>query len=166
MKLIALHNKDGEVVAYTRVDDADYTSLSRHKWHLTSEGYVGRNAPMVNRERGATIRMHREVLGFPDSSVDHKNGDTLDNQRHNLRACSKRDNNRNSRKTRSSTTSRYKGVVLRSDTGKWQAYIEDGRQISLGYHTVEEDAARAYDRKAIELFGEFARTNFPLEDYL
>jgi len=40
----------------------------------------------------------------------------------------------------------------------------DGKRMSLGYHAIEEDAARAYDRRAFEVFGQFANLNFP-EDY-
>ena len=54
----------------------------------------------------------------------------------------------------------------------WRAYISDPdtsypkkRHIRLGYHRTAEEAARAYDRKAIEMYGEFAYTNFPSEEY-
>lgn len=36
-----------------------------------------------------------------------------------------------------------------------------GDAVYLGAHTVEEDAARACNREAVELFGEYARANFP-----
>ena len=39
----------------------------------------------------------------------------------------------------------------------------EGKCFFLGYFVDEVEAARAYDRKAVELFGEFARLNFPEE---
>jgi hypothetical protein len=55
--------------------------------------------------------------------------------------------------------SRYKGVSRNRE--KWQARIKvDGKQSHLGIFTDEEDAARAYDAAARELFGEFAYLNF------
>jgi hypothetical protein len=44
---------------------------------------------------------------------------------------------------------------------KWRATITFNRkQIHLGAFDDESEAARAYDRKALELFGAFAKTNF------
>jgi hypothetical protein len=41
----------------------------------------------------------------------------------------------------------------------------DRKKIHLGRFDDEIEAAKAYDRKAIELFGEFAYLNFPDEAY-
>lgn len=58
------------------------------------------------------------------------------------------------------TSSRYKGVSYRKDRGKWVAYIRfGGRKRHLGTFEKASDAAKAYDRAAIEHFGEFAVTN-------
>ena len=47
---------------------------------------------------------------------------------------------------------------------KWFAKIYfEGRRIWLGYFLHETEAARAYDAKAVELFGEFAHLDFPEE---
>ena len=43
---------------------------------------------------------------------------------------------------------------------KWCASIRiDGKLINIGSFDIEEEARDAYDRKAVELFGEFARPN-------
>ena len=61
-------------------------------------------------------------------------------------------------------TSEYVGVAYREDCGKWRAYISRrGKRHYLGNFTKEEDAARAYDKKAIELYGEDAKLNFPIK---
>jgi hypothetical protein len=72
-------------------------------------------------------------------------------------------NNMNARGNRN-TTSKYKGVNLntRSPKKPWKAQIQyQKRKYDLGQHTTEEAAAKAYDAKAKELFGEFAVLNFP-----
>jgi EREBP-like factor len=65
---------------------------------------------------------------------------------------------------RSDSKSGYKGVEIKP-SGRFQAYIGKpngkGRQIKLGTYDTPEEAARAYDKKAIELHGEFTNLNFP-----
>ena len=58
-------------------------------------------------------------------------------------------------------TSMYKGVCFVKKTNKWRAYIKhNGQSIHLGYFTDEADAGHAYDRKAYDFFGVFAKLNF------
>jgi hypothetical protein len=94
--------------------------------------------------------------------VDHRNGDGLDNQRANLRICTHSQNMYNAKK-RSTNTTGFKGVY-RSRTKhivRFRAQIQIHRkQIYLGSYSSLEDAARAYDNKAREIYGEFANTNF------
>lgn len=89
--------------------------------------------------------------------VDHINGNKLDNRKSNLRICTDAENARNSSKK----SGNFKGVQWRSDKHKFRARIMDnGKEIFIGYFTNEIEAAKAYDTKAKELFGEFARLNF------
>jgi hypothetical protein len=142
---------------YAYVDAADYEWLSQWTWHMLG-GYATR------WEKGRAIFMHREILKPPKGKmVDHVNGNKLDNTRANLRTCSRPENSRNKSKPHG-TSSRFRGVSYRKDCGRWYARIRfEGRLIHLGSFTDEVEAARAYDRKAVELFGEFARLNFPEE---
>lgn len=60
------------------------------------------------------------------------------------------------------SSSKYKGVHFEKFTGRWRACIRMGDQnLKLGRFRSEEDAARAYDAKAKEMWGEYARLNFP-----
>jgi hypothetical protein len=96
-----------------------------------------------------------------DKIVDHKDGNGLNNQKNNLRLCSYSQNSQNSKRP-SHNTSGYKGACWSKGSNKWQAYIKlNGKCIHLGYFTCLLKAARAYDLKAKELFGNFARLNFP-----
>lgn len=145
------------------VDDADFEWLFQWTWCANAGGYTfyaARNQPIDGRLK--YIRMHRQILGLTDSAihVDHKDRDGLNNQRHNLRICSRSQNTMNSIGQRTSTSA-YKGVSWHKANNKWQAQIggEQGN-IYLGYFLTEEDAARAYDAAAREMFGDFARPNF------
>ena len=148
------------------VDDEDYDRVMgaislRAKWYAhsppTSKKYYAMNG-------SRDISIHRVVINAPKGmQVDHINGDPLDNRKENLRICTRSENCRN-RKVRSNSRSGYKGVEIKS-SGRFQAYIGNpnmkSRHIKLGTYDTPEEAARAYDKKAIQLHGEFANLNFP-----
>jgi hypothetical protein len=57
-------------------------------------------------------------------------------------------------------TSKYKGVYFQKESGKWRAGISyRNKTIYIGLYLTEDEAALAYNAKAIELFGEFAVLN-------
>jgi hypothetical protein len=142
---------------YALVNAADYEWLSRWAWRLDG-GYA------VRWEKDKRIYMHREIMQPPQEMVvDHIDRNRLDNCQANLRVCTRNENTYNRRK-RSGSYSQFKGVGYRKNRGKWFAEIRfEDQPIWLGFFTDEVEAARAYDRKAVELFGEFARLNFPEE---
>jgi hypothetical protein len=91
-----------------------------------------------------------------DEQVDHENRDKSDNRRHNLRLATHHQNSANQDRK-----GKTKGVIFTKKTpnssGRWRARIRyHGKLIHLGYHATEAEAAAAYNRAAIELFGEFA----------
>ena len=141
------------------VDTDDHERLSKFKWTLHQKGnckYARRNKHHPDG-RQTTILMHREILSSP--MIDHIDGNGLNNQRTNLRPCTNSQNSANRKKSKRNTSG-FKGVCKRSK--RWDAYIRvGGIQIHLGCFDTPEQAAHAYDRKAIEVFGEFARLNFP-----
>jgi hypothetical protein len=105
--------------------------------------------------------MHRLIAGATSKDiVDHINHNTLDNRRENLRLVCKSKNGQNRRE--STSASGYIGVVRQNSRDvTWQAKImHKGKRYSLGTYADAREAAKAYDRKAIELFGAEARTNF------
>lgn len=153
------------------VDDADYESVMRYSWTAykdTANGlgdawYVRRAT--CNAE-GKPVSLHREIMGVTDPKVyvDHRDHNPLNNTRGNLRICTPRQNTANRRPYRN-TLSRFKGVSTTPNRKKWRAYVGLTPQVYLGIFEKEEDAARAYDAKAREVFGEFALLNFPDEAF-
>lgn len=148
------------------LDPEDEHLRTAHTWWLTSHGYVGTD---VRRKGGGYRRvyLHRRVLKAPSGlEVDHRNRNKLDNRRANLRLATGTQNKRNAGPRRTyagkPTNSPYKGVFLHRQSGRWNARIRhSGRQHSLGYFDDQVDAARAYDKAALEHHGEFACINFP-----
>jgi len=111
------------------------------------------------------VTLARFIMGAkPNQIIDHINGNPLDNRRCNLRFVTTQQNAYNQKKQKRITSSRYKGVYRQSQSRKksWMAYItQDGKKRNLGTYSTEEDAARAYDKAAKKLFGEYAHLNSP-----
>jgi len=159
MKLIPL-----SLGKFTTVDDEDYQRFSQYKWHT----YKNRNTYYAVRNvwqkdgKTRSILMHREILGLKHGDsrkTDHKDGDGLNNRRCNLRICTNRQNCRNCHAIWG--TSKYRGVYWNTKDKRWRAGITyNGKHLHLGSFTIEDEAARVYDAKALELFREFASTNF------
>lgn len=141
------------------VDPCDLRLVCDHGWYKNNAGYA------VARVQNKLVRMHRLILGVREGqTIDHINGDRLDNRRCNLRICTRSQNNMNKKK-RDNTTSQYKGLYLASD-GKWVARVSrDGKTVNLGRFPTQEAAALAYDIAAKTLHGDFAKTNDDLGLY-
>ncbi len=142
------------------VDDADYGWLSQHKWTITiSHGsfYAVRKLPRA--EGRGTVYMHRAILGVPPGKEGHHiDRDGLNNQRGNLRIFSRSANQQAKRLPQGS--SQYQGVSWDGEAKKWRARISvNGHAKFLGRFSSEHDAARAYNREALESYGPDARVN-------
>lgn len=164
------------LVAWVDEEDAD---LARMGWTAKSAGkkgtpsYYAINTWRIGEERGEYY-LHNLVWEKANNAplprgflVDHINRDKLDCRKGNLRLATRKDNEANKRKRRGNTSSKYKGVSKMGGSGRkspWRATITlDKVQTPLGCYTTEEEAARAYDERAIVEFGEFAWINFPEE---
>lgn len=150
----------------TIVDDKDYRLLKQWKWHATARKtkndiyvYAARFAVVDGKE--TTIRMHREVSNASlGQEVDHRNGNTLDNRRKNLRVCTHAENMRASRRKMKGASSRYKGVWWASDRKKWAAGLKwKGANLKMGQYDTQEDAAVAYNVAAQFYYGAYAVLN-------
>lgn len=146
------------------VDDVDYERASRMHWRVF----------LANRRRlyavaGRNTLLHRFILNAPAGmSVDQINGDGLDAQRANLRLLTPSQTIAKnwSRVVGSHSTHKFKGAsYLEGRARPWRATISvNGKQRFLGYYGNQVDAAKAYDAAARLYFGEFANTNFVVEE--
>lgn len=127
-----------------------------NSWNIT--GRVGNFYVSANICRGGSIILHRLILSFPDGlDIDHINGDTLDNRKSNLRICTHGENMRN-RKVNNGC--KYKGVFFVNRSKNFRAEIVvNGKRTHIGQFLDPREAALAYNEKALEIHGEFARLN-------
>lgn len=142
----------------TLVDDQDYDWLNQWKWYA---GGSPARIYVARQEKGSlkTIRMHRLILGATGRHVlvDHKNGNTLDNRRENLRLCTTGENIQNQKAHANSFTG-VKGVCLFRK--KFRAEIQfDKNRVYLGAFEDIKDALLAYNEAALKYHGEFAKLN-------
>lgn len=153
------------------VDDEDFEFLNQWRWKLLvsyNSTYAVRNVSKYlgggrknKKYEYKCILMHRLIMKANDDRiVDHKDHNGLNNQKSNLRLCTKADNNRNVGKHADAKYSKYKGVSFDKNRGKWISAVKFQRKtINLGRFDSEDAAAKAYNYKADELFGEFANLN-------
>ncbi|MFA7361991.1 MAG: HNH endonuclease [Candidatus Kapaibacterium sp.] len=138
------------------VDDEDYEYLNQFKWaaRFSKKRYYAHKAKTKE-----SIMMHRFILNPPKNMiVDHIDHNGLNNQRNNLRICN---NKQNSYNKQSWGECGYLGVYKRNRNGGYLSRIsKDNNSYFLGFFNNKEDAAKAYDIKAKELFCEFANLNF------
>jgi len=141
------------------IDDEDYEKVSQFKWCVNGVSPSHYGIRVCKGQRGKLIHLHRFLMNAPDGfDVDHIDGDTMNNQKSNLRICTRSQNSINSKKKKG--LSKFKGVHWLKDNKKWRAKImKDGKSFYLGCFTNEAEAAAAYNNKAKEIFGNFARLN-------
>lgn len=162
----AIAHSNGEFIKFpltrglhTLVDLQDIGALGGYKWSVVDTGR-GKYAVRNGGKRGC-VYLHREIMKPPDGMVvDHKNGDTLDNRRENLRVCTIQQNCHNNagRKIRPEPLPRG---VYRNRKAYVAQIREGGTTRYIGSFPTPELAARAFDEAALRSRGEFARTNFP-----
>lgn len=149
-----------------KIDAEDFERVSNYRWHAAKIfGIYARKTP---DETCSHAYMHRFIMDAkPGQIIDHRDGDTLNNTKANLRIATAQQNAFNRRRRRDSS-SRFKGVMRSRDSDKkWRALIRhNGRTRHLGVFPTEKAAAYAHDLAVLALRGEFARTNFPADSVI
>lgn len=136
------------------VSKDSFNTVLPYTWCVDGTGHV------MSRTFGKAVKMHRLLTGADAGEyVDHIDGNPLNNVISNLRICTKKQNEYN-QKRRMDNSSGYKGVSYCNRRKRYRAYInKDGHQFHVGYYHHAEEAANAYNKKAKELFGDYARLN-------
>jgi hypothetical protein len=143
------------------VDDEDYEWLSKYKWGVSVSKYGYIRAKKGKTKSCKYQKMHRMILGITDPTifVDHIDRNPLNNCRSNLRIATKGQNNMNVN-SRKNSTSKFVGVHWDKARKRWRAaVVNNAKSFYVGRFKNEEDAALAYNERAILLHGEFANLN-------
>lgn len=155
-----IRTQDGLTVL---VDANDYDWLIQFQWSARGGKrikYAYTSLPFHGKT--IVVKMEHLIMEVPTGFVcDHINHSGMDDRKKNLRICTHRQNMWNSRPSKTSS-SKFKGVSWSKEHKRWRAYARPSHKyIHLGEFGDEVDAAKAYDAKAKELYGEFACLNFP-----
>jgi len=144
------------------VDDEDFEYLSQFSWHAIKshtkgDFYAKTSIKVGDQYRG--FMMHKMLLREDGMITDHVSGNTLNNQKANLRLCTVSQNGVNRRSGRNST-SKYLGVSWCKNRKKWLSTVTvNGKGKKLGSFDTALEAAIITNIAMRKYYGEFARPN-------
>lgn len=159
-RLIALTQGQNAIV-----DSSDYEQLNQFNWCAMwvpkAHGFYVVRSKNIGGGRFRLIQMARDILDCnPKEEADHRDRNTLNNRRENIRKATRLQNGSN-RGLQSNNTSGFIGVHWIKKSKNWVARIKHKQKlIHIGCFDSPEEAARAHDKYAKQLHGEFAVLNF------
>ena len=156
---------------FTIVDPQDFYQFNIFNWcpRVQGQNIYAVRFTGDTKKNNRVISLHREIMNAPKGLlVDHRNNDSSDNHRGNLRIATAYQNGQNRRiKKKETAWSQFVGIYFDKGRRNWIYQVRaNGKLVSTGRFATEIEAARARDRAAIKYHGEFARLNFPKEDYI
>ena len=152
-------------VKYAKINIYSYWKVKNYTWGVSKDKntFYAFTTYYINGKR--TTKLLHKILNPTWRTTDHWDKNGLNNTRENLRECTHSQNNMNKNKPKNNTSG-FKGVNPRN-SGKFQARImKKYKSTYIGNFNTAEEAARAYDKEALKLFGKWASLNFPKEDYM
>lgn len=142
---------DDTLNCYFTIDEIDFDKITTRNWCLHKDGYARTSVKTV------PTSVSQFILG---DYLDHKDRVKLNNTRSNLRFYVYQAENTYNQSIRSDNTSGYKGVTWHKQSNRWRVQIQkNGKKIHIGMTDSLEEAALMYNKKAVELFGEYAFQN-------
>jgi hypothetical protein len=143
----------GKHGSHTIIDaeDLPVAQSCRTSWVCHKAGPCLFYARYMNDD-GKAVYLHRILMGNPPL-VDHKDGDSLNNRRGNLRVSNKSKNGLNRVRPHKARTSGVRGVKVFPGRQKpYRAEIfAQGKVLRLGYFETEREAESCVLRKVSEL---------------
>lgn len=148
-------------IGYTSKDEEfyfdleDYDKIKNYCWRVETNGYVSTG----NNKSKKKEYQHHIVLDFQNSFakgivIDHKNNNTCDNRKINLRVCSKHNNSKN-KKIAKNNTSGVSGVYHKSN--KWTSYININKKCTvIGIYNTFDEAVKSRLEAEKRYYGEFS----------
>lgn len=161
MEITIQSKKHGDKIVL--IDAEDFEKISNFKWHVNynkkNNYYIQANI-YVNGKR-TTKSLHKIIMGdFKDKIIDHINGNTLDCRKENMRFVTNQENSFNQKVSKNKKSSKHKGIYHNKKLNNWKVLIKyNYKNIYIGVFDTEQKAVNAYNEKAKELFGEYARLN-------
>lgn len=158
-KITKFYKENGYAYGYTSntnkkfyINLDDIPLVDGYTWYENDQGYI------MSRINDTLVRLHRLLMNCPDEmDVDHKNHNTYDNRKSNLRIVTRTQNNMNKN---------VKGFC-KLKNGKYRAYIGVNYEtIHLGEFETIEDAIDARRQAEEKYFGEYSYDNSVNDDFM
>jgi hypothetical protein len=138
---------------FTIIDKDDYKKIKDYCWTELAYKTSSYAVTCINNK---LVRLHNLIMTYSNEyEIDHKNNNSLDNRKSNLRIATHAENNWN-KGLRSNNTSGVTGVYWVKNLNKFRSEIKvKGKRIHLGYFDNIESAKKVREEAEIKYFGDF-----------
>ena len=116
---INLYDLYGNYVDKTKIDYDDFFKCSEYKWHKDSLGYA--RTYIIENGKRKYIRLHKLITNTTNETIDHIDGNKLNNTKNNLRICTTAENVQKANRPKNKS-----GIhgVRQTCHNTWHCYIE------------------------------------------